>query len=126
MAPTIDGVPLFGSATRESNEEAPRALYQNNTFGENGIAAIDGGGRGRTWWLTGLLTGWPPFAGMELVAALASLRGYDDGRTHTYTDCMGLIWGQVLLDSVATTGPWRTAADGSIRQPFRCRLTSLE
>ena len=83
---TYNGVNIFGSAVQFQHVVHPRAQQVNAYFGVSGTQVLDGGGRGRSFYIRGVLVA-PTFA--ELSAAEAQFATFADGVARTLVDTPG-------------------------------------
>lgn len=90
----LDGAAVFGLAVRCQHVPKASALQINTFFGVSGTQAVWGGGRGREFFVEGVLYGgsWD-----ELAAAEAMLLSYDDGIARVFTDTWGKSWPSVIF-----------------------------
>lgn len=91
---TYNGVNIFGSAVQFQHVVHPRAQQVNAFFGVSGTQMLDGGGRGRSFFIRGLLTA-PTFA--DLSAAEAQFASFADGVARTLIDPRGRAWSNVVF-----------------------------
>lgn len=83
MATTYDGAAIFGTALKVMMVVNPSAAQIDGFFGVTGRQNLYGGGRGRVFFLEGLLVG-ADMAG--LAAAAATILSYDDGIGRVFVD----------------------------------------
>lgn len=91
---TYGGDNLFGSAVQVQHVPRPRAQQVAAFFGVSGTQVLDGGGRGRVFYIKGVLTAPTPAA---LDAAEDRLRACADGVARTLVDAGGRAWPHVVF-----------------------------
>ena len=91
---TYGGVNIFGSAVQFQHVAHPRVQQVNAFFGVSGTQLLDGGGRGRSFSIRGVLTA-PSLAG--LTAAEAQFADFADGEARTLVDPRGRAWPNVVF-----------------------------
>jgi hypothetical protein len=91
---TYNGVNIFGSAVRFQHVARPRAQQVNAFFGVSGTQVLDGGGRGRTFYVQGVLVS-PSIAGLGV--AEGEFASYADGVARTLVDPRGGVWPNVVF-----------------------------
>jgi len=91
---TYNGENIFGLAARCRHVANPRAQQIDAYFGVNGVRVFDGGGRGRTFQVRGLLVG---SSIGELAAAEARFADYADGVARVFVDSRGRSWPNVVF-----------------------------
>ncbi len=91
---TYNGENIFGSAVQFQHVVHPRAQQVNAYFGVSGTQVLDGGGRGRSFSIRGILTA-PTFAGLN--AAEAQFANFADGVARTLVDPRGRAWSNVVF-----------------------------
>jgi hypothetical protein len=89
MDPSIDGQYVLGTACHVEVIPAPRATQRNTYCGQNGYTILDGGARGGTFRVRGVLVG---SSLAEVLALEANLSGFADGNAHTLVDTQGRAW----------------------------------
>jgi len=120
---TLDGDPVFGQANQVRMNPHPNAQQINAFFGVTGLQTLYGGGRGRTFMVSGVLVG---EARSDIVNARADLLSYADGQTHTLVDTDGTSWDNVIFrgEFQPESDP-RPLAGGGWCLPFKCVMESL-
>ena len=91
---TYNGENIFGAAVRIQHVPRPRAQQVNSFFGVSGTQVLDGGGRGRIFFLQGVLTS-TTLTGLGL--AESRFHDYADGATRTLVDNRGRAWPNVVF-----------------------------
>ena len=119
---TYGGNNIFGSAVTMATSDNPRSKQLNTFFGLNGVESLDGGARGRTTQVTGILS-WDSAAG--LAALESSFRKYNDGVARMLVDNLGNVWTNVRLDSFQPTGRIRATAQGLFFRAYSARFLHL-
>lgn len=121
---TLDGQAVFGAAVRIAHAPRPVALQINEYFGLSGRQALFGGGRGRSFRVSGVLAA-PSLPGLG--ALEADLLAFADGLPHVLVDDLGRIWTNVVFPGEyesAPVGP-RPAAGGGWCLPYTLKLEGL-
>jgi len=91
---TYNGENIFGSAVQFQHVPRPRAQQVNAFFGVSGTQVLDGGGRGRVFFIRGVLTA-PTLAGLD--AAESRFHELADGVARVLVDNRGRIWPNVVF-----------------------------
>jgi len=91
---TYNGENIFGLAARCRHVANPRAQQVDAYFGVNGARVLDGGGRGRTFQIRGLLVA---SSMAELADAEARFADYADGVARVLVDTRGRSWPNVVF-----------------------------
>ncbi|MDG3005497.1 hypothetical protein [Paludisphaera mucosa] len=91
---TYNGENIFGSAVQFQHIPRPRAQQEFAFFGVSGTQVLDGGGRGRDFFIRGVLTA-SSLAALD--AAEARFRDYADGIARDLVDNRGRIWPNVIF-----------------------------
>ena len=102
---TLDGNAIFGDAVNVIHNPRPNAQQINHFFGIDGQQTLFGGTRGRSFVISGVLSG---SSMTTLNAVEATLLSYADGLTHTLVDNRGRIWPNVIFRgeyAPSPTGP---------------------
>jgi hypothetical protein len=115
-----DGNAIFGLAVKVQHVPKASAAQVNAFFGVTGTQSVYGGGRGRTFMVSGVLVAADLSA---LDAAESTLLSYDDGLARVLTDTWGRNWPDVVFTGEYQPDPMgpRPLADGSgVGLPYRC------
>jgi hypothetical protein len=123
MNPTFGGSSIFGTACHVVHSPHPIALQKDGYFGVTGMTSLYGGGRGRTFEVTGVLVGTTL---ANVIAAEGILLSYADGIARTFVDTQGRAWPNVIFEGEyqpSPTGPKPT--DFGWCLPYRCILRGL-
>jgi len=91
---TYNGSSIFGSAVRIVHTPRPSAAQVNSFFGISGTQLVWGGGRGRAFFVTGVLVGSDL---SDLATAEALLLSFDDGIGRVLVDNWGRSWPSVVF-----------------------------
>ncbi|MDE2101006.1 MAG: hypothetical protein KGL39_27415 [Patescibacteria group bacterium] len=91
---TFGGDSIFGASVTITQSQNPNAQQTNEFFGNTGVQTLFGGGRGRTWEVTGVLVG---ASQADVVTAEANLLSYADGIARTLVDNFGRTWDNVIF-----------------------------
>lgn len=121
---TLDGNAVFGAAVRVVHTPRPAALQINEYFGLSGRQALYGGGRGRSFQVSGVLQA----TNLQTLAALESeLLSFADGQPHVLVDNLGRIWTNVVFPGEYDPSPMgpRPAAGGGWCLPYTLKLEGL-
>ncbi len=105
-----------------STADHPRERQLNAFFGISGLEALDGGLRGRTTSVTGLLSG--KSAGV-LAGAEASFRSFNDGIARLLVDQFGNVWPSVRLEVFQPLGRVKQSPTGMFFRPYHARFLHL-
>jgi hypothetical protein len=119
--PSLDGYPVFGTAVHMPMVPAEVALARVEYFGVNGVGLVSGGGRGRTFSVTGVLGGSSLSA---LAGARGSLLSFNDGLSHQLFDTWGLTWPYVVFTGGWHQGPLLFVAGGGLCFEYQLELFS--
>ena len=120
--PSFGAVNIFGTAVTMSTADFPREKQINAYFGISGLEALDGGLRGRSTNVMGLLSG-PVAAG--LAGAEALFRSYNDGVARTLVDQFGTSWANVRLELFLPWGRVKQSPSGYYFRPYHARFLHL-
>ena len=120
--PSFGGVNIFGTGVTMSTADQPRERQLNAFFGVSGLEALDGGLRGRTTSVSGLLTG--QTAGL-LAGAEGTFRSFNDGVARLLVDQFGTVWSSVRLESFQPLGRVKQSPAGSFFRPYHARFLHL-
>jgi hypothetical protein len=116
------GLNIFGSAVSMSTAPLARAQQINSFFGLSGVEILDGGSRGMVTVAAGFLYG-------NSLAALASVenqfRSMSNGVARPLVDMVGIIWGNVLLQTYRPQGRILCAANGYYLRAYQARFFHL-
>jgi hypothetical protein len=123
MNPSFGGSSVFGTACHVVHVPHPVALQRDGFFGVTGMTSLFGGGRGRTFEVTGLLVGsnLP-----SVIVAEGALLACADGIARTFVDTQGRAWPNVIFE-----GEYQPSAEGPKPTdfgwclPYRCILHGL-
>ena len=123
MNPSFGGSSVFGTACHVVHVPHPVALQRDGFFGVTGMTSLFGGGRGRTFEVTGLLVGsnLP-----SVIVAEGALLACADGIARTFVDTQGRAWPNVIFE-----GEYQPSAEGPKPTdfgwclPYRCVLHGL-
>lgn len=120
---TYNGEDIFGLAAKCRHVANPRAQQVDAYFGVNGSRLLDGGGRGRTFQVRGVLVA---ATAEGLAEAEARFAGYADGVARELVDSLGRSWSNVVFKgefSPDPLGPVPTAAGWAL--PYRAVFHGL-
>ena len=117
------GINIFGTAVTMRTADNPRAQQVNSFFGLSGLETLDGGLRGRSTQVNGLLYGNSPAL---LASAEAVFRSYHDGIARVLVDSLGTAWPSVRLESFQPQGRVRQSPGGSFFRSYHARFFHLE
>ncbi len=118
----FDGFDIFGLTETCNTGDHPRDTQTNSFNGLNGVEELDGGSRGLTTRITGVLFG----AGLDgLSAARGIFRSYKDGNTYVLTDTHGDEWQNVKLHVFSPSERIQQAADGTCFQTYSAEFKHL-
>jgi hypothetical protein len=92
---SYDGVPLFGRSVSIRMEQNPSAKQLVSFFGLNGVYSLGGGGRGRTFFIQGVLAA---SSDAELSSLMGLILSYDDNIARVLVDTVGNTWPEVVFD----------------------------
>jgi hypothetical protein len=90
---TYGGSNIFGAAVRLQHVARANAQQENTFFGVTGTQTLYGGGRGRTFLITGVLVGGTL---ATLNAAESMFEDFADGIARPLTDPRGRTWPNVI------------------------------
>ena len=122
--PTLDGSPVFGLACNVLHTPHPNAQQINEFFGITGVQTLFGGGRGRTFMISGVLVA-DDIPGINVVEA--ALLSFADGLPHTLVDNRGRVWQNVIFRGEYQPfeqGP-RWLAGGGYALPYKLTMMGL-
>ncbi len=122
MATTIDGDPAFGDAVNVQMIPNANAQQVNEFFGMDGQQTLFGGTRGRTFLVSGVLSG-PDVATLNAVEA--NLLSYADGLPHVLIDNRGRTWQNVIFRGEYQSGPGLMYAGTAVGVAYKLTLTAL-
>lgn len=123
MNPSFGGSNVFGTACHVVHVPRPVAVQKDDYLGQNGWTSLFGGGRGRTFDVSGVLVG-PSLP--AVIAAEGLLLAYADGIARTFIDTQGRVWPNVIFE-----GEYQPSRDGPKPTdfgwclPYRCILHGL-
>jgi hypothetical protein len=120
---SFGGTNIFGTAVSMTTADNPRALQLNGFFGLSGLELLDGGLRGRSTQVTGLLYGDSQAA---LATAESLFRSFDDGIARPLVDTLGITWPYVCLASFQPQGRIRQSPGGVLFRTYKARFLHLE
>jgi hypothetical protein len=119
---SFNGVNLFGLVISMSTGDNRRDSQVNSYNGLNGLEVLDGGSRGLTTVVHGVIYG-SGLAG--LAAARELLRGYRDGNAYMLADSTGSAWPNVRLERFTPAEAIKQAPDGTCFQPNSAEFLHL-
>jgi hypothetical protein len=119
---SYNGVGIFGASVSMTTADNPRETQVNSFFGINGLETLDGGFRGRTTKVHGVLYGQ---SAILLSAAEGLFRSYNDGLARALVDNLGTAWVNVRLLSFQPQGRVRQAADGTYFRAYQAQFFHL-
>lgn len=120
---TYNGENIFGSAVQFQHVARPRAQQVVAFFGVSGTQVLDGGGRGRTFFISGVLTA-PTLEALN--ACEARFDDYADGIARILVDNRSRVWRNVVFkgDFVPDSrGPIHTSTGWGL--PYRAVFHGL-
>ena len=120
--PSFGGVNIFGTAVTMSTADHPREKQINSFFGISGLETLDGGMRGRTTTVSGVLYGNTSAA---LSGAEMLFRSYNDGVARILVDTFGTAWASVRLEVFQPAGRVKQSAYGAFFRPYQARFFHL-
>jgi hypothetical protein len=120
--PSYDGTYLFGRSVTVVMDQNPTEKQYNTFFGISGVLSLWGGGRGRLFMISGVLTGSDATA---LAAARALILSYDDGLARVLVDTLGVAWPGVIFDRFQQDGRILQLAGGGLAMPYRASFIGL-
>ena len=120
---SFGGASIFGTAVSMATSDNPRETQLNAFFGLSGLESLDGGMRGRSTQVAGLLFG---STASLLANAEALFRSYNDGVAHTLIDTLGVIWTSVRLASFQPQGRIRQSPGGVLFRSYKAQFLHLE
>jgi hypothetical protein len=91
---TYNGENIFGSAVQFQHVAKPRVQQVVTFFGVSGTHVLDGGGRGRAFFIRGVLAA-PSLAALNM--AEAKFHDYADGVARILVDNRGRAWSNVVF-----------------------------
>lgn len=121
--PSYGGINIFGTAVTMRTADNPRETQVNSFFGLSGLETLDGGLRGRSTQVSGLLYGNTP---AQLAAAEALFRSFNDGGARDLVDTLGTLWPSVRLGSFQPQGRVWQSPGGVFYRPYSARFLHLE
>ncbi len=123
MNPSFSGAFIFGIACHVVHVPHPVAVQKNEFLGVTGLTSLYGGGRGRTFEVTGVLVG----SNLTVViAAEGALLAYADGIARTFVDTQGRAWPNVIFEGEYQPSPeGPKITDFGWCLPYRCILHGL-
>lgn len=119
--PTYDGFTI-GTAARVVHSPLPNMAQEDSYFGITGVVRIDGGGRGRVFYVSGV------FIGDDLPTVLAyesTLLSYADGVAREFTDTMGRAWPNTVFSGEYRPGHPLPLAGGGWSMQFEAVFRTL-
>ncbi len=119
---SYNGVGIFGTAVSMTTTDHPRECQVNTFFGANGLESLDGGFRGRTTRVRGVLFG---RSALLLASAEGLFRSYNDGLARVLVDNLGTAWPNVRLFSFQPLGQARQSADGTYFRAYQAQFLHL-
>jgi hypothetical protein len=123
MNPSFGGSSVFGTACHVLHVPHPVALQKDGFFGVTGMTALFGGGRGRTFDVTGVLVGSDL---PSLIVAEGALLACADGIARTFVDTQGRAWPNVIFEGEYQPSPeGPKSTDFGWCLPYRCILLGL-
>lgn len=96
---------MLGTACHCVHTPHESAVQRDSFFGVSGVLSLWGGGRGRSFHVSGILVSDSP---SDVLAVQAALLSYDDGIARTFTDTYGVAWPNVLVKA----GTYRPHTEG--------------
>lgn len=120
--PSFGGVNIFGTAVSMSTADHPREKQINSFFGVSGLETLDGGMRGRSTSVSGVLTG---NSAAALAGAEMLFRSFNDGIARILIDQFGATWASVRLESFQPVGRVKQSNYGSYLRPYHARFLHL-
>ncbi len=120
---SFGGVNIFGTAVSMVTADNLRERQLNGYFGLSGLESLDGGLRGRTTHVKGLLYG---SSALALGAAESLIRTYNDGVTRLLVDTLGGVWPNVRLEAFQPQGRVRQSPSGVMFRAYDARFLHLE
>jgi len=112
--PTYGGSAIFGPAAQIVMAVQPNAVELITYFGVDGVQQLDGGTRGRTLTVTGVLVDATPAA---IIADGQLFESFADGVSRTLVDSTGTAWPNVVFrNEFQWTGPFMPTVGGWCRQ----------
>jgi hypothetical protein len=123
MNPSFGGAFVFGIACHVVHVPHPVAVQKDGFFGQTGLTSLYGGGRGRTFEVTGVLVGSDL---PSVIAAEGFLLAYADGIARTFVDTQGRAWPNVIFEGEYQPSPeGPKSTDSGWCLPYRCILHGL-
>jgi hypothetical protein len=123
MNPSFGGSSVFGTACHVVHVPHPVALQKDGFFGVTGMTALFGGGRGRTFDVTGVLVGSDL---PSLIVAEGALLACADGIARTFVDTQGRAWPNVIFEGEYQPSPeGPKSTDFGWCLPYCCILHGL-
>jgi hypothetical protein len=125
MPAYLNGNSVFGIAVQSRHQPNLNAAQLNAFFGLTGNQSLFGGGRGRGFLISGLLSSDSPG---DCVAAESLLLSYADGLARAFTDPLGITWSNVCFygEYQRTGNPQYLIVPGQgWVMPYKCVLIGL-
>lgn len=119
---SFGGNSIFGTSVTMVTSDNPRDTQINSFFGLSGLEVLDGGMRGRTTRVEGVLFGQSPAL---LASAESTFRSYNDGQPRDLVDTLGVLWKNVRLESFEPTGRVRQSPYGMLFRAYKARFLHL-
>ena len=120
--PSYGGQMLFGTAVTMATVDHRRQNQVNSFFGINGLETLDGGFRGRSTLVQGVLSG---NSSLGLAGAENLIRSFNDGVTRTLVDNLGSVWLNVRLVSFQPRGRVRQSPQGIYFRAYEAQFLHL-
>ncbi len=120
---SFGGTNIFGTSVTMATSDNPRARQLNGYFGLSGLELLDGGLRGRSTQVSGLLYGSSQLA---LATAESFFRSFNDGVARTLVDTLGVSWPDVCLASFQPQGRIRQSPSGVLFRTYKARFLHLD
>jgi hypothetical protein len=122
MIPSFNALPIFGSGVTMQTAENPREEQLNAFFGLDGLESLDGGDRGRTTHVRGVLFG-PGLVGLN--TSQAAFRALKDGKAYPLLDTRGYTWQNVKLYNFQPVGRVWSNPIGVFFQEYAAQFNHL-
>ena len=120
--PSLDFQPIFGVACTVRTQQRPRQLATEAYFGTGQVGCQDGGARGTTHQVLGVIWGPGPDG---LAAAFGFAGNFLDGQAHTFSDALGTPWPGTVLQTYEPVGKIVQDSRGNYGRGFRATLLTL-
>lgn len=117
------GTNIFGTAVSMVTADNPRQTQLNGYFGLSGLEFLDGGLRGRSTQVMGLLYG---SSAVALASAESLFRSYHDGVARILVDTLGVSWQGVCLTAFQPQGRIKQSPGGVLFRSYKARFLHLE